>query len=161
MRDGVRVRLVVIVGLVVTMLSGLGWQWYTTPTGSLVPRPPWLAMVLLVAMGGAVLLLAWPIRRYLAGGATRPLDPLRAARVVVLSQAAALTGAAATGWYAGQLAVVLSGLDLVANQDRVLVTVLAVLAAMALAVAGLVAQRWCRVDPPSDEERDERHTDTH
>ncbi len=159
MRDGVRIRLAVVVGLVVAVLSGLGWQRYTTSTGSLVPRPPWLAIVLLVAMGGAVLILAWPIRRYLRGGATRPLDPLRAARVVVLSQAAALTGAAAAGWYAGQLAVVARGLDLVANQDRMPVTLLAGLAGLALAAAGLVAQRWCRVDPPSDDERDERHTD--
>ncbi len=159
MRQGVRVRVAVLVGLVVAVLSGLGWQRYTTSSGSLVPRPPWLAIVLLLAMAGAVLILAWPIRRYLAGGATRPLDPLRAARVVVLSQAAALTGAAAAGWYGGQLAVIGRGLDLVANQDRVLITGLAALAALALSVAGLVGQHWCRVEPPSDEERDDRHAD--
>ena len=124
--------------------------------GDLVPRPPVLAGVLLVVMGGLVLWLARPVRQYLRGLATKPLDPLRAARTVVLAHAAALTGAAAAGWYAGQLAVVLTGLDLVANQARILPLGLLVLAGVALAVAGLVAQRWCRIEPRDDDDRDAR-----
>lgn len=151
-REGVRVRLVVLVGLVVALISGVLWRVYTMSAGELVPRPPWFGIGLLVAMAVFVTVMAWPVRRYLHGQATRPLDPLRAARVVVLAQAAALTGAAATGWYAGQLAVVLGGLDLMANRDRLLSLGLAVLAGLLLAVAGLVGQHWCRVEPPSDDE---------
>ena len=54
------------------------------------------------------------------GPATTSLDPLRAARTVVLAQAAALTGSAAAGWYAGQLVVVSTDLSLVANRSRIL-----------------------------------------
>ena len=75
-------------------------------------EPSLLSGVLLVVMGGLVLWLARPVRRYLQGRATTSLDPLRAARTVVLAQAAALTGSAAAGWYLGQLVVVLTDLSL-------------------------------------------------
>jgi Na+-translocating ferredoxin:NAD+ oxidoreductase RnfD subunit len=151
---GVRLRLAVLVGLVVAAISGLAWRTYTVSSGSLVPRPPWPALVLLLVMASFVVAMAWPVRRYLRGRATRTLDPLRAARVVVLAQAAVLTGAAAAGWYAGQLAVVLGGLGLLANRDRLLPLGLAVLASVVLAGAGLLGQRWCRVEPPRDDEDD-------
>ena len=125
-----------------------------TRDGSLSPRPPTLAGVLLLVMGGLVLWLARPVRRYLQGRATTPLDPVRAARTVVLAQAAALTGSAAAGWYAGQLAVVASDLSLDANRSRLVPLVLLVVAGVALAAAGLVAQHWCRVEP-RDEDEDE------
>ncbi len=122
-----------------------------TRSGSLVPRPPVLAGVLIVVMGALVLWMARPVRRYLRGRATAPLDPLRAARVLVLAQAASLTGSLAAGWYLGQLAVVATDLSLVANRMRLLPLLALALTGVALATAGLVAQRWCRVDPPDDE----------
>lgn len=142
-------------GLAALLAAALGFGVFTvvTRSGSLVPRPPVLAGVLLVVMGGLVLWMARPVRRYLRGEATRPLDALRAARVVVLAQAAALTGALAAGWYLGQLAVVLTDLSLVANRMRVLPLLALALTGVALAAAGMVAQRWCRVDPPDDDDR--------
>ena len=110
-----------------------------------------LAGILLVVMGGLVLWMARPVRRYLQGQATGPLDPLRAARIVVLAQAAALTGSLATGWYLGQL-VVVTDLSLVANQMRLLPLLALAATGLALAAAGLVAQRWCRVDPRDEDE---------
>lgn len=130
-------------------------------TGELVPRPPLLAGVLLTVMAGLVLWLARPVRQYLRGRATSSLDPLRAARTVVLAQAAALTGAAAAGWYAGQLAVVLTELSLVANRSRVLPLALLVLAGVVLACAGLLAQRWCRIDPREDDRDTDDQPDRH
>ncbi len=149
---GVRARLVLLVTLVVALVVGLGWRLYAN-SGGLVPRPPVPGIVLLAVMAALVLGSAWPVRRYLHGHARRPIDPLRAARVVVLVQAAALTGAAATGWYAGQLAVVLGDLDLQANRERILPLAVAVLAALVLALAGLLGQRWCRVEPPTEDDR--------
>ncbi|WP_392543226.1 DUF3180 domain-containing protein [Oryzobacter telluris] len=131
-----------------------------TRSGSLVPRPPVLAGILIVVMGALVLWIARPVRRYLQGRATAPLDALRAARVVVLAQAAALTGSLAAGWYLGQLAVVATDLSLVANQMRLLPLLALALTGVALAAAGLVAQRWCRVDPPEDDERGENGRET-
>jgi hypothetical protein len=154
-RKEIRVQTLVLVAAV-TGIVGFGVFALITRNGTLVPRPALLSGVLLVVMGGLVLWLARPVRRYLQGRATTTLDPLRAARTVVLAQAAALTGSAAAGWYAGQLAVVLTDLSLDANQNRLLPLGALVVAGVALAAAGLVAQRWCRVDP-RDEDDDEGH----
>jgi uncharacterized membrane protein len=154
-RKEIRVQTLVLVAAV-TGIIGFAVFAAITRSGSLVPRPSLLSGVLLVVMGGLVLWLARPVRRYLQGRATTTLDPLRAARTVVLAQAAALTGAAAAGWYAGQIVVVLTNLSLEANRSRLLPLGALVVAGVALATAGLVAQRWCRIDPPDedDEARD-------
>ncbi len=148
---GVRPDTALLVALGVGGATWVLWQ-LTTGAGDLVPRPSWLAATLLVAMAAFVLGFAWPVRAYLAARSTRRLDPMRAARTVVLAQAATLTGAAAVGWYAGQLAVVAGELSLVANQDRLWRLAVLVGAAVVLALAGLVAQRWCRVDPREDDD---------
>ncbi|MGL5819964.1 MAG: DUF3180 domain-containing protein [Phycicoccus sp.] len=135
-----------------------------TRDGSLVPVPPIAAGALLLVIGAAVIHLARQVRRHTRDGTW--MEPLRAARTVVLAQAAALTGAAAVGWYAGQLAIVAGDLALLANRDRLLPLGLHLAAALLLAAAGLVAQHWCRVrrdhDPHGDADdgrRDERHPD--
>ena len=147
----IRVQTLAIVAAAAGLVS-FGLFAMLTRSGDLVPRPPVLAGVLLVVMAALVLWLARPVRRYLQGRATTSLDPLRAARTVVLAQAAALTGSAAAGWYAGQLVVVLTDLSLVANRSRILPLALLMGAGLALATAGLVAQRWCRVDPRDEDE---------
>jgi hypothetical protein len=147
----IRVQTLAIVAAAAGLVS-FGLFAMLTRSGDLVPRPPVLAGVLLVVMAALVLWLARPVRRYLPGRATTSLDPLRAARTVVLAQAAALTGSAAAGWYAGQLVVVLTDLSLVANRSRILPLALLMAAGLALATAGLVAQRWCRVDPRDEDE---------
>ena len=67
-------------------------------------------------------------------------------RTLVLAQAAALTGALVTGWYAAQVLVLLPDFDV--DSQRTLGVRAAALAAggVLLAIAGLVAQGMCRVD---------------
>lgn len=156
-RKEIRVKRLILVAAV-TGIIGFAVFALITRSGSLTPRPSLLSGVLLIVMGGLVLWLARPVRRYLQGRATSTLDPLRAARTVVLAQASALTGSAAAGWYLGQLVVVLSDLSLEANRGRLLPLIALVVAGVALATAGLVAQRWCRIDPPEqdDEQNGER-----
>src|SRR5690606_7617157 len=76
---GVRARVAALVMLGVGLLSWLLWS-LVSGRGTLVPRPSWLAAVLLVAMAAFVVGFAWPVRSYLGGRGTRRLDPLRAAR---------------------------------------------------------------------------------
>jgi uncharacterized membrane protein YidH (DUF202 family) len=152
-RKEIRIQTLVLIAAVLGIVSFVVFEMITR-SGTLVPTPSLLSGVLLVVMGGLVLWMARPVRRYLQGNATRPLDPLHAARIVVLAQAAALTGSAAAGWYLGQLVVVMTDLSLSANQSRLLPLGALVVAGVALAAAGLVAQRWCRVDP-GDEEREQ------
>lgn len=85
------------------------------------------------------------------------MDPLVAARTVVLAKAAAYGGAVLAGWYAGQGLALLP--DLVGvRRTRFVVAGICVLAAVALAGSGLLVQRWCRV-PPSDDDRDDPEDD--
>lgn len=140
-----------VVFVVVTAISAGLFLLYTR-TGALIPAPSAIAAVLLAVMAGLILWFAWPVRKYLAGSMAKPLDALRAARAAVLAQAGALTGAAAAGWYAGQFIVLLTGWDLVVNQRRAWLTLPMVLVALGLAAAGLVAQSWCRIDPPAEDD---------
>lgn len=149
MRHEIRVQTLVLLAAV-TFVLALAAFTLLTRDGSLVPVPPVVAGLLLVIIAVAVLYLARGVRRHVLG--RQRLDALRAARTVVLAQAAALTGAAGVGWYLGQLAVVAGDLALVANRDRVLPLSLHALAAAALTVAGMVAQHWCRVDRGDDDE---------
>jgi hypothetical protein len=141
------------VSLVIGGLSTILWLLWDR-TGRLVPEPPWLAAALVGLLIVVVLWVAWPVRATARGTATRHLDPLRAARAVVFAQAGALTGAALAGWYAGQLAVVAANLDLVAYHGRLWRIALLVVGSGLLAAAGLVAQSWCRVNRPKDEDHD-------
>lgn len=156
-RNGVRAQTLVVV-LAVTAVLGYGAGVLITRGGTLLQTPSWPAAVLLVVIGGLVVWLARPVRQHLRSGRRTAVDGLRAARTVVLAQAAALTGAAATGWYLGQVGVLVRDLDLVANRERLLPFGLATAAAVALAVCGMLAQSWCRIDE-DDDERDARRSD--
>lgn len=152
-RQGMTATRLLSVFLVVGGLSAIGWLLWQR-TGRLIPQPPLLGAVLFVLLIVFVLVIAWPVRAHLRGDATKALDPLRAARAVVFAQSAALTGAALTGWYAAQLALVLSGRDLTIYRESAWRFAVVTLGAMLLAGAGLLAQSWCRLDPP-DESPDE------
>ena len=141
-----------VIGLVATVISGAIWL-FVVRSGQLVASPSWLAGMLLLVMAALVLWFARPVRQHLRGSASSATteQALRAARAVVLAQASALTGAAVTGWYLGQLLVVLSDLELIANHERAWWLGLQVLVALLLVAAGLVAQSWCRVPPPPED----------
>jgi hypothetical protein len=110
---------------------------------------PWTAVVAVVLLAVVVLVAGLDVRRWVTGRRERPLDPLVAARVAVLAKAAAYTGGGLTGWYLAQAVVVLP--DLVGERrTRFIIALLSALASSGLAVAGFVAQRWCR-RPPEDE----------
>ncbi len=150
--SGVTGTRVATVAAVTGLVSAVLWQ-VRSNQGHLVPTPSLIGGVLLVLLVVFVLALAWPVRRYLRGRATRPLDPVRASRALVFAQAGALTGGAVAGWYAAQFVIVLRALDLHAYQSRAWQLGLCVVAAGLLAAAGLIAQNWCRVSPPDEESR--------
>lgn len=149
-RSGLSLGRVVSVFLVIGGLSTIAWLLWER-SGRLIPEPPLLAAGLLAMLVVAVLWIAWPVRAVARGTATTHLDPLRAARAVVFAQAGALTGGALAGWYAGQLAVVVTHLELVAYHGRLWRIALLVLGSVLLAAAGLWAQSWCRVDRRGDD----------
>lgn len=123
-------------------------------SGGLVPALPWTAPVALVLLAVAVVAAGRPVRRWTRGDRSRPLDPLRAARVLVLARASAYAGAALIGFYAAQALLVLPDLVVEARRERFWMAGVAVLASGALLAAGWVVERWCALPPddPSDDD---------
>ena len=138
------------IALVIGLLSWLGWRVYLD-RGHLLGPVSWLSSLLLVAMAALVIAAGLPVRRFLRGEARKTLNPVRAARTLVLAQAAALTGAGLLGWYAAQAALAVADLTLPGYRTVLGQLVAVGLSAIVLMVAGMLTQRMCRVDPPRDE----------
>ncbi len=148
--QGLRWPQLVAIALIVGMLSWVGWKLYLN-SGHLLGPASWVSSILLVLMAVLVVSSGLPVRRFLRGEARKTLSPIRAARTLVLAQAAALTGSAVFGWYAAQVAHAVPDLDL-ANYRSLLWRLLALCAsALVLTAAGMLTQWMCRVDPPDDD----------
>jgi hypothetical protein len=150
-RPGVQVTTVIIVGLVVLILSWFGVRWWVA-SGRSVTDPGWWGLVAMLFLGGGVIVAGAQVRNYRDGRSGVPMTALRAARTLVLGQAAALTGGALTGWYAGNMLVLLPDADVRSQQSRIWVLLAHAVVAVLLTVAGMVVQRWCRVRPRRDKD---------
>src|SRR5674476_1241084 len=155
---GVTIRLVLLVGLVVTAFAYLALRIWTAHGGG-VPPASWGALIVLVFMACGVFFAGLPVRRFLRGQAKKPLNPIRAMRTVVLAQASALTGAVVTGWYLAQALVLLPNFDIASV--RSLAWRMAALAAggVLMVVAGLLTQAMCRVDKNQGDQDADRQRD--
>lgn len=147
---GLRWSQLAAIALVVGLLSWLGWRLYLD-RGHLLGSVSWVSSVLLLAMAALVIAAGLPVRRFLRGEARKTLNPVRAARTLVLAQAAALTGAGLFGWYAAQAALAVADLTLPGYRSVLGQLVAVGLSAVVLMVAGMLTQRMCRVDPPRDQ----------
>jgi uncharacterized membrane protein len=150
---GLRLGHLVGVTLVLGGLSWMGWSLYLN-SGGLLPPASWISAVLLAVMAALVFAAGLPVRRFLRGQATKPLSPIRAARTLVLAQAAALTGAGVLGFYAAQLALVLPDIDLPSYRSLMWRLLGLCLGAVLLAAAGMATQRMCRIDGGERDEED-------
>jgi Protein of unknown function (DUF3180) len=143
-----RVTSAVLCALATAAVAWFVLDLWTRQGGRVLPLP-WFAAVAIGLVAVVVAVLGWEVRRSVRGQRSAPLDPLFAARVVVLAKAAVFGGAVLAGWYAAQGLVVLfnvSGL----RRERLLVAGVTALAAVALSVAGFLAQRWCRLPDDDD-----------
>ena len=142
-------RLVLLAGAVAVVSAAL--LHALEGRGVILVAPPVLAAVVMLGIAAVIARLGWNVRQFVRG--KRPgLDPLLAARTVVLATAAAYTGAILTGWYSGHVLVVLSRLGHPPLRDFAVGAGVCALSAVVLAVVGLVAERWCEVPPPEDDD---------
>lgn len=132
-----------VVGLCVArLLRSQGVPPLTVPVGS---------MVLLVGIAVAVLVVAWPVRKWTRGGVRSPFfTPLRAARAAVMAKAACYCGVALAGWWGGQALYLLPDADIESLRRLLWRLVIGVVLGLGTSVAGLVAESWCRL--PGDED---------
>ena len=139
-----------LVAVVTAAVTSAGFR-IAESRGATVLPVPLVSLLVVVLMAAVVLSLGWAVRQYTQG--KRPtLDPLLAARVVVLATASTYTGALLAGWYAGQALLVLGDLDIEARRAVAVSAGGALGAAVLLAVVGLVVERWCEVRPRDDDE---------
>lgn len=148
---GIRVSVLVLAAVAMTALGWFGLR-LVEGRGTAVPEPGWLALVVMLALGVLVIVAGWQVKQVRDGKAERHVSPLRAARTLVLGQAAALTGAALVGWYLANVLHLLPDSDVESQRGRIGPFVVHVVVALALAVAGMVVQRWCRLHPRDDED---------
>ncbi|GAA5007342.1 DUF3180 domain-containing protein [Kitasatospora paranensis] len=149
----IRLRLLLGITVVAGVLSWAGAKLWGS-MGSL-PGVPAAAPVVLAAIAVVLLATAISLRSRLKAVRERQpgakgVDPLHAARAVVLAQASALVSAVVTGIYAGTGVFLLGQLDIAARQSQAITAGLAVLAGAAVMAAALWLQHICKL--PEDHE---------
>ncbi|PYH01322.1 DUF3180 domain-containing protein [Arthrobacter stackebrandtii] len=136
---------------VAVVTAAVGWL-VTELTSRASMALPVLPLSSLITMGLIVvvcLILGLKVRRWRDGNRNKHLDPLLAARTVVLAQACAYAGAVLFGWHAG---IMLDQLPTVAMRADLAVIwqIVALLAGGLVMVAvGVMVERFCKL-PPED-----------
>ncbi|MFE2724695.1 DUF3180 domain-containing protein [Kitasatospora sp. NPDC059327] len=149
-----RLRLLVGITAATTALSWAGAKlWASLDT---LPAVPGAAPVVLAAVAVILLATAISLRSRLKAARERQpgakgVDPLGAARAVVLAQASALVSSVVTGVYAGAGIYLLGELDVPARQDQAVTAGLAVLAGAAVIAAALWLQHVCKLPEDHDD----------
>ncbi|MDH6133884.1 hypothetical protein P3T37_003283 [Kitasatospora sp. MAA4] len=147
-----RLRLLVAIVVVSTALAWAGAKLWNSLDS--LPGVPTAAPVVLAAVAVVLLATAISLRSRLKAVRDRVpgakgVDPLGAARAVVLAQASALVSAVATGVYAG-LGIFLATLsDFSAHQGPAITAGLAVVAGAGVIAAALWLQHVCKL--PEDD----------
>jgi hypothetical protein len=139
---------------VAALFGGLaGWLVVVTANAfeAIPPRIPWSAPIGLVVLGALVGALAWSTHQRLQVRRER-IEPQRAVAFLVLGKASALAGAVVAGGYLGFALMFLARIDAATPRDRVIRSAVAVVAGLALMVAGLRLERACKVPGADDDE---------
>ena len=143
--------------LLVAALFGAVGGWLVVvicnAVGLTAPQVPWTAPVGLVLITALVGGLAYSTHQRLHVRRERIL-PERAVALLVLGKASALAGAVVAGGYLVFALMFVSRFDAEAPRERVIRSAVAVLAGVALAVAGMLLERACKVPGFDDEDDD-------
>lgn len=127
----------------------LGWiaQVALTGNGYTSPVLQWPSLVTMVAGMAITFGFGMRVRRYTQGKLKSRLDPLQAARTLVLAQATAYAGALIAGWHAGILLDLLRGAGL--GNQVVISSLVMIVASLVMVIVGWVVEQFCKL-PPDD-----------
>ena len=118
------------------------------------PSVPWTAPAGLVLVAALVGGLAYSTHQRIHVRHER-IEPQRAVAFLVLGKASALAGAVVGGGYLAYGLMFITRLDAAGPRDRVIRSALAVLASLALMIAGLLLERACKVPEDPDDSSDD------
>ncbi len=141
--------------MVAALFGGLaGWLIVvvTNAFGGVPPRIPWSAPIGLAVFAALVGVLAWSTHQRIQVRRER-MEPSRAVAFLVLGKASALAGALVAGGYLGFALPFLTNLDATSPRERAIRSAVAIVAGLALCIAGLRLERACKV-PGVDEDDD-------
>jgi ABC-type Fe3+-siderophore transport system permease subunit len=117
------------------------------------PQVPWTAPIGLVLTTALVAILAYNTHQRIHVRRER-MQPERAVAFLVLGKASALAGAVVAGGYLAFALMFVGRFDAEAPRERVIRSLVAVVAGVLLAVAGLLLERACKVPGLDDDEHD-------
>lgn len=143
--------------VVIALASGIaGWvaNLWTTRNGYPAPVLSLIAMLTVLVIVAFTLLLGLRVRRWRNGNRDRELDPIAAARTLVLGQASAYAGAVLFGWHAGVFLDLFSLWSLRPSHAPTWASLAMTVGGVVMIATGLVVERFCRL-PPDDREGSE------
>ncbi|MCU6480360.1 hypothetical protein QO003_002681 [Arthrobacter silviterrae] len=137
--------------VVTIVLAAVGWvATELTQRASLaLPVLPLSSLATMGLIVAVCLILGFKVRRWRDGNRNKHLDPLLAARTLVLAQACAYAGAVLLGWHAGILLDQLPTISLRPDLAVIWHIVVMMGGGAAMVAAGLVVERFCKL-PPED-----------
>ncbi|MDY6054652.1 DUF3180 domain-containing protein [Micrococcus sp.] len=137
-----------LVVLLVAAAAGVAAALTAPALGAGTPVVGLSGLVTVAAVAVLSLALGWRVRQDRARPPARRMDPLAAARTLVLGQAAGFAGAALAGWHAGAAVPVALRAGLEAPTVREALVMAA--GSLVLLAVGALVERWCRI-PPEEE----------
>ena len=146
----IRPAWLVAVGVALAVVGWIGTELSSRASWAL----PVLPLSSLATMGLIALVcifLGLKVRRWRDGKRDKALDPLMAARTVILAQACAYAGAVLLGWHGGILLDQLPTLALRDDLGVIWQTLALMAGGLAMIIVGIVVERFCKV-PPEDGE---------
>lgn len=135
---------------VVGGLLGYAFARITIAVKGVAPQIQWTSVIVLLVAAAIVLVFANSTYRTLHRERRR-MDANRAVRFLLMAKASALVGAIVAGGYLGFALPFVDQLDVRLPQERVLRSLCAAIAAVVLAVGGLLLERACRIPKDKDE----------
>ena len=141
----------IILVVIVTAIGGWLGGFYAAEAGWTAPVLGYTSVITLAGVMVLELVLGLRVLKDRERPVADRMNPVAAARTLVLAQAGTYAGAAIGGWHLGMLIHRLpaSGLGSTVVSDAIM----QVVTALILVVVGFIVEQWCRI-PPEDPEAD-------
>lgn len=138
---------------VAIILAAVGWvaTELTSRASLALPVLPLSSLITMALIVIVCLILGFKVRRWRDGNRDKVLDPLLAARTVVLAQACAYAGAVLFGWHGGIMADQLPTISLRADLGVIWQIVALLVGGLVMVAVGVIVERFCKL-PPEDNE---------
>ncbi|MFP3581033.1 DUF3180 domain-containing protein [Arthrobacter sp. fls2-241-R2A-200] len=141
----------VVLVVMVVIAAVIGWLASTSTVRFSMPTPvlPVSALVTMGVIAGLTLVMGIRVLRWRNGKKKHMLNPILAARTLILAQACAYAGTLLFGWHAG-ISLDLLGVGSLRSDQGILANALLTGGGgVVMIIVGVVVERFCRI-PPED-----------